>query len=170
MSMYYLVLIFKEMYSEYITTIHDIKVNRLKYVLEHNFTLDCNSGNNSKVITSSSKISRFVEGTNKEWKLETKLGLYQAILNEINLDFNSMMGSSTINSIYSSPIIERIDLNDVFNNLVVKTAPIPDTIRNSLTLNTSIEALSNRPRSTELLNYNSNILYLLINKLSPSLY
>ena len=83
-------------------------------------------------------------------------------------------------SIYSSPIIERIDLNNVFNTMVINTAPIVETMdnnsisinsnRNSLTLNTSLDLFRDRPRNKELLNYESNILFLLINSLSPSIY
>jgi hypothetical protein len=42
--------------------------------------------------------------------------------------------------------------------------------RNSLTLNTSIDLLRGQTRNKELLNYHSNILYLLINNLSPIIY
>jgi len=96
------------------------------------------------------------------------------------LDFNFVYNPSLIKSNYSSPIIERIDLNNVFNSMVIKTAPIIETMdnnylsinsnRNSLTLNTFIDLLQGRSRSKELLNYQSNILYLLINNLSPSVY
>lgn len=101
-------------------------------------------------------------------------------MREVNLDFSSIENPSTINSIYSSPIIERIDLNSVFNTMVINTAPLVETInnnslsinsnRNSLTLNTSLDLLGNRTINKELLNYQSNILYLLINNLSPSIY
>ncbi len=125
------------------------------------------------------KISRFIEA-NRELKFNAKLGIYHCIINEISLDFSSRDTTLTINSVYSSPIIERIDLNNIFNTLTSNTTFVPESVinnnlginnnRNSLTLNTSIDAVTNRVRSTELLNYQSNILYLLINKLSPSIY
>jgi hypothetical protein len=104
-------------------------------------------------------------------------------MNEVNLDFSSAINSSTMNSIHSinsSPIIERIDLNSVFNNMVINTTSVVESMdnnplsinsnRNSLTLNTSIDLLRGHSRNKELLNYQSNILYLLINNLSPSIY
>jgi len=101
-------------------------------------------------------------------------------MSKINLDFTSGDTSLATNSVYSSPIIERINLNSVFNSFAVNTVSVTEPIinnsfglnsnRSSLTLNTSIDALSSRPISRELLNYQSNILYLLINKLSPSIY
>jgi hypothetical protein len=106
-------------------------------------------------------------------------------MNEVNLDFSSAGNVSIMNSIHSvnsihSPIIERIDLNNVFNTMVINTAPIVESMdnnylsiisnRNSLTLNTSIDLLRSQSRNKELLNYQSNILYLLINNLSPSIY
>ena len=101
-------------------------------------------------------------------------------MNEINLDFGSInISSVTTNSVYSSPIIERININNIFNTFTTNTASIIEpTInnlgissnRNSLTLNTSLDVLNNRPRNKELLNYQSNILYLLINNLSLSIY
>jgi hypothetical protein len=106
-------------------------------------------------------------------------------MDEANLDFSSQGNISIMNSIHSvnpihSPIIERIDLNNVFNKMVINTAPIIESMdsnslsinsnRNSLTLNTSIDLLRSQSRNKELLNYQSNILYLLINNLSPSIY
>jgi predicted glycosyltransferase involved in capsule biosynthesis len=104
-------------------------------------------------------------------------------MKEVNLDFSSAIDAAIIHpvhSINSSPIIERIDLNGVFNKIVINTAPIIESMdsnslsinsnRNSLTLNTSIDLLRSQSRNKELLNYQSNILYLLINNLSPSIY
>jgi hypothetical protein len=106
-------------------------------------------------------------------------------MDEANLDFNSQYNTSLMNSIHSvnsvhSPIIERIDLNNVFNKMVVNIAPVVEIMdsnslsinsnRNSLTLNTSIDLLRDQARNKELLNYQSNILYVLINNLSPSIY
>ena len=176
----YLILICKETYSEYIINTRSIKANHLRYISEHSFITTNNSiVNNYKSNISINKINRFVEA-NKKWKFDANLAIYQTIINEINLNFSSRSTSLAINSVYSSPIIERIDLNNVFNTLTINTTIVSESAinnslglnsnRNSLTLNTSIEALQNKARSTELLNYQSNILYLLINKLSPSVY
>jgi hypothetical protein len=101
-------------------------------------------------------------------------------MNEVNVDFNSGANISVMSIVNSSPIIERIDLSSLFNTMVINTAPVIETMdnnslsinsnRNSLTLNTSIDLLGGQSRNKELLNYQSNILYLLINNLSPSIY
>lgn len=118
------------------------------------------------------KSSRFIE-VNRDWFINAKLSIYQPIMNEVNLDFSSQGNSSIMNSIHSinsSPIMEWIDLNGIFNNMVLNTAPIVESMdsnslsfnsnRNSLTLNTSIDLLRSLSRNKELLNYQSNILYL----------
>lgn len=104
-------------------------------------------------------------------------------MGEINLDFSSQGNVTLINSVHSlnsSPIIERIDLNSVFNKIVINTTPILESMDNnflsinshinSLILNTSMDLLRGQSRNKELLNYQSNILYILINNISPSIY
>lgn len=192
-SMFYLLQLCKEMYNEYIFNIYKIKVNRIQYILEHSFISSNNLDDNFRLSISSSKVNMLFN-INNELKSEyvrvhnrsifqsmkkTNISIFQSIINEINLDFNSCRFSG-INSFNSSPIIERIDLNNVFNTLVANTVPISEPVidnsvginsnRNSLTLNTSVDSFINKPRNRELLNYQSNILYLLINKLSPSIY
>jgi|GEM_PF-1996413 hypothetical protein len=104
-------------------------------------------------------------------------------MNEINLDFNAK-GTGTfsgINSSYSSPIIERININNIFSNAISSTNThnsIPNSLgihgidyssnRNSVIVDNVL--MNTKVRTTELLNYNSNILYCLINGLSPSIY
>ena len=93
-------------------------------------------------------------------------------MNEINLDFN-VKGSGTFSGINSSPIIERININNIFSNAISSTNT-SNSIPNSLGIH-GIDYSSNRNfvivdnvlmntkvRTTELLNYNSNILYCLI--------
>lgn len=105
-------------------------------------------------------------------------------MGEINLDFSSQGNVTLINSVHSlnsSPIIERIDLNSVFNKIVINTTPILESMDNnflsinshinSLILNTSMDLLRGQSRNKELLNYQSNILFfILINNISPSIY
>lgn len=161
---------------------HNIKVNHFNSMLHHNFNPKNNLINYYMLNSPRDKISRFVE-INNEFFNNARLSIYLPIINEVNLDFSSEANNLIMNSIYSinsSPIIERIDLNSVFNTMVLNTAPIIETMdnnslsinsnRNSLTLNTSIDLLGSQPRNKELLNYQSNILYLLINNLSPSIY
>lgn len=173
---YYFVLVYKEIYSDYIINIQRVKANHLRYMLEHSFIINSNEIKISKPI-SINKISRFVE-LNKEWRSEAKLGIYQSIVNEVNLNFTSMVSPRRTDVIYSSPIIERIDINNVFNNIVTNTINelsnnnsfATNSNRNSLTLNTSVDIFRDKVKNRELLNYQSNILYLLINKISPSIY
>jgi hypothetical protein len=179
-SIFRLMLICKDVYSEYVLNMFKIKANHLKYMLEYKLSLN----RNMKVPIIIDLTNRLVH-YNWEWKSEwfngykslsfinTKLDIYQSIINNLTLDF----------TYYPSPIIERIDLNSAFNTLIsnkviiyepINTNPLGiqniNSNRNSLILDTSDNGLYNRARNTELLNYQSNILYLLINKLSPSLY
>jgi len=179
---YKYIMVFKEIHGDYIYNVHGIRINKNKQILEYSFDKNSYLLYNNTLNTSNNKISRFIE-VNKEWKFNANanLGIYKYIMNEINLDFSYTNNSLEINSIYPSPIIERIDLNNVFNTLVVKITPIVETVnnnnslilnnnRNSLTLNTSIDLFQDKYQGKELLNYQSNILYLLINNLSPSIY
>jgi hypothetical protein len=107
------------------------------------------------------------------------LGIYQSIINTLNLDFKGAGTFSGINSYYSSPIIERVNINSIFSNAIASTNTANETL-NSLgihginyggNINFVVEnGLMNRLKTTELLNYQSNILYCLINGLSPSIY
>jgi hypothetical protein len=128
-------------------------------------------------------------GTQQEPAFSNRLGIYQSIINEINLDFRSNNALPALNSTHSSPIIERVNLNNIFANAIASTRPtisIVDTTtsasNNSLVIQTQsiynnrnysiVDSLLMGPRSPgrEILNYNSNVLYCLINGLSPSTY
>jgi hypothetical protein len=116
--------------------------------------------------------------------MNIKVGIYQFVISQINLDFNETRttGLSAINSSYSSPIIERVNIDNLFSNAITSTSTVNDTIsNNSLVVQTQglynnrnyviiDSVLMNKPRGTELLNYQSNILYCIINGLSPSIY
>jgi hypothetical protein len=87
---------------------------------------------------------------------------------------------SGINSSYSSPIIERVNINNIFSNAIASTNIANDSTnslgiqginynsRNSLIVDNLL--MNTKVKTTELLNYQSNILYCLINGLSPSIY
>ena len=176
MVLCYLIMIYKEAYNEYVVHMRNIKINNIRYISEHSFTKNSLT-NNYKPNIYASKVSRFIE-ENRKLKVEANLGICKTIMNEISLNFSSENNYLATNSINSSPIIERINLNSVFNTFTTNTTSISEPLisnslginRNSLTLDTSIDALAHKARSRELLNYQSNILYLLINKLSPSIY
>ena len=190
-------------YKYNLYNIDNINVKPLKFALEEKFINNNNNIFNCIKTPVSDKVNGLVE-FNKEWRsiyvLKNKtsfinnfpskpeLGVYQSIINEINLDFYTKTNAfSTLNSTHSSPLIERVNINSIFSNAIASTRPsinIVDSINtsNSLVINTqSIHSNRNYsildntliwPRSPgrELLNYNSNVLYCLINGLSPSTY
>ena len=181
-----------DIYDKYIFSLREGRVSYNKCVLEHKLSL--NQGlNNTKIIFNTFKPSII---RIKNWRYEylfkpkltsihdtnSELEIYKSIINEINLDFNKSTGVlSGINSSYSSPIIERVNINSIFSN-AISSINTHNSIPNSLGIH-GIDYSSNRNfvvvgnvlmnsklRTTELLNYESNILYCLINGLSPSIY
>lgn len=197
----YIILLFTDVYNNDVNHIDKIKVENIKFGLEQKFPLQMGTFNFLKAPFINDKVDGLAE-FNHDWRSEyliknkssfiigirNKLSVYQSIINELNLDFHSV---NSVNNSHvmqnSSPIIERINLNNVFSNAIASTRPsinIVDSINtsNSLVINTqSIHSNRNYsiidntliwPRSPgrELLNYNSNVLYCLINGLSPSTY
>jgi hypothetical protein len=186
----FIVVVYKDAHSYYNFALGESKTNYNKCVLEHKLILN-HVVNNTNTAFSTHK-TNFIY---KEWRCEylfnnkwtsihnTKLDVYQSIINEINLDFNAK-GTATfsgLNSTYSSPIIDRVNINNIFYNAIYSTNMINDTT-NSLGIqginysnNRNFVIVDNllintRVKNTELLNYQSNILYCLINGLSPSTY
>jgi len=189
---YNIFILCKDMYDQYVLTLREGRVNYNKCVLEHKLSL--NQGlNDAKIIFNNFKPSIIrVKNWRHEYLFKPKLtsihntnselGIYKSIIKEINLDFNKSTGIfSSINSSYSSPIIERANINSIFLN-AISSMNTHNSIHNSLGIH-GIDYSSNRNfvvvgnvlmntklRTTELLNYQSNILYCLINGLSPSIY
>jgi len=178
-------------YDQYIFTMREGRVSYNKCVLEHRLSL--NQGlNNTNIIFNNFKPSII---RIKNWRYEYlfkpkltplhdpngELGIYKSIINQINTDFKSTGVFSGINSSYSSPIIERVNINSIFSN-AISSMNTHNSIPNSLGIhgvdyssNINFVVVDNvlinsRLRTTELLNYQSNILYCLINGLSPSIY
>lgn len=189
--LFYIVIFFKDMYDRYIFILCENRAKSLKFILEHRFSYN-NLNNthtgfkfeyNNHIIF---KEWRSLYLFNNEWtsfdSTNNKLGIYQSIINEVNLDFNKGTNTfSVVNSSYSSPIIDRVNINSIFSNAIASTNIASDTT-NSLgisgtnyTSNRNFVIVDNalintRLRTTELLNYQSNILYCIINGLSPSTY
>lgn len=184
----FFLIVFKDIYGQYIFALHEGKINYNRCVLEHKILLTHVLNANSGLINKSNLIGfrelRYEFLFNYKWIYDynNEIGIYQSIINEINYDFNIDTGTfSGINSSYSSPIIERVNINNIFSNAIASTSTVNDTtsslgiqginygsnrnfvIVDNLLINTKL-------RSTELLNYQSNILYCLINGLSPSIY
>ncbi len=199
----FFILLYTDICNNYTNNIDIIKVENIKFGLEQKSLLKMDRFNYLKAPLLNEKVNGLVE-FNLDWRSEcllknkssfligirNKLSVYQSIINELNLDFQSI--PSRGNSLHSSPIIERININNIFSNAIASTRPtisIIDTAgsssidsTNSLVINTQ-SIFSNRnysiidntliwPRSPgrEVLNYNSNVLYCLINGLSPTTY
>jgi len=197
----YLVVLVIDIYNNYL----NVEVSNLKYTKEEVSPLKKNIFNYLGESLASQKVEGLVE-FNQEWRsvnllknksffikdfpFTLKSGIYQSIINEINWDFQSKTNAfSTLHSSYSSPLIERVNINNIFSNAIASTRPSITIVDNfstdsttSLVINT--QSISNNrnysiidntliwPRSPgrELLNYNSNVLYCLINGISPSTY
>lgn len=192
----YFIELFAYVYNNY-TNVDKIDNDKLKYVLDKK----CTKSNyifNYIAMPISNEINGLVE-FNQEWKsvcvLKNKtsfihnlphkfeIGLYQSIVNEINLDFQTKTVSfPTLNS---SPILEKVNINNIFSNAIESTRPTISIVdnanpNNSLVIQTQnlhrkfsiVDNLLIGPGSPrrELLNYNSNVLFCLINGLSPSTY
>jgi hypothetical protein len=195
---FYMVLICKYLYYSY--NIDIISINNYENFFEDKFLLN-NAKQDIFNNTKTSLISQQINGLhdfNQKWKSEcilknnnlfitsntnNKIGIYQSIISQINLDFNTKTSFPTINSSNPSPIIERININNIFSNAITATRNTSnDIIYNSLELQTQglhgnrnyvvVDGIlmGHRPRASELLNYQSNILYCIINGLSPSTY
>ena len=173
----YLIITLKDIYYEYLYTICEIKINYLNRMLEHR-SLSHNKGCIESISTRifAYKSVNFYNGLEFDCihsykSSNLKYNIYQPIINEINLDFRT-----SFSEISSSPVIERIDINKVFNKIIEDTTHIVES-NNSLGINNNRDSLKldtfslrDDIKNKELLNYQSNILYLLINKLSPSIY
>ena len=183
----------------------------ISYILDNEFTDSDDTEN-----TLASQMVKGLVDFNKEWKSEcllrnktsfitsrvtdksTNISIFQYIANKINLDFNYSRSPLEINTLdvspinqstLLSPIIERVKINDLFNNAIqslntAKDAAYDTPLRiqtqglhsnnefiniEGLLMNRSPGITINRVGGIELLNYNSNVLYCLINGISPSI-
>jgi hypothetical protein len=187
----FLIIIFKDIYHQYIFALRENRVNFNRCIWEHRYCLyHALNNNNIDVITYKTnfiniKEWRFEYIFNNKWasihNINNELGIYQSIVNAINIDFNAKgnITFSRLNSAYSSPLIERVNINSIFSNAIASTS-ITNEVTNSLGIqginfnrNSIILGdlvINTKVKTTELLNYQSNILYCLINGLSPSIY
>ena len=187
--MLFLIILINDIYHHYIFALQDSKVNYNRCIWEHkvllNGVLNITENLYTKTGFNDLKLLTTQDIYNYEWitnnNTQYQLGIYQSIINEINLDFNikGAEAFSGLNSSYSSPIIERVNINNIFSNALASSSNINDNAnslgihginynRNSIIVDNGLN--STRIKTTELLNYQSNILYCLINGLSPSLY
>jgi len=170
------VLAYINIHDQYIHTINSVKLNHLKDMLEYRLTLTTNFSNTDKELININKSIRLIpfhqkvviksDYTNKS--LSNEPSIAELILKEVNSDFSST----------TSPILEEVQLNNI--NLTVKTEVVQHNMVNNALgiytdkgylisrLNDSME--TDRIKGKELLNYESNILYILVNGLSSSIY
>lgn len=184
-----LFIIIKDIFEEYIFAVRIGKGYYNKCVWEHKVLLNevLYTTNNlfAKTSFNSFELLRYEDIYKYRWisvyNTNEGISIYQSIINEINYDFNvkGTEAFSGLNSSYSSPIIERVNINNIFSNAIATTNIFSDNAnslgihgisnnRNSIIIDNSL--MTTRIKTTELLNYQSNILYCLINGLSPSLY
>lgn len=158
-----LLIILKDIINKF--NIHTINTrsNQLGYMLEHKIKIETNQ---IRLISIEEKISKFLN-TDKSWEDRYNL-LYNNIFNKSSIINSILIGLINLDfhSVAPSPIIDNITNQQLINNSLDAQG---------LRLNTNLPEiiLQNRmieSRPKELLNYQSNILYLLINGISPSLY
>jgi hypothetical protein len=174
-----ILLICKNTYYNYIYNYSEIRVNYLRYVLEYKLTCyDSFNRINDKSILSNKLITLFEFKEKLPFKpscfdkyISNKPGIAELILKDANLDFSSAI------AIAVSPSLNRVELKNT--NLSINTEIVQDAPVNALGIYSNkdytLSILSNviynnRARSKEILNYESNILYVLVNNLSPSIY
>jgi hypothetical protein len=197
--LYLVVFIYIDTYNIYIYSLQESRADHLKYILEHRFTSN-NTSSNYELSVITEKMSKFnMNNTlaSVEWKfkythfynnLTDILKIDPSILSNVNLDFSSMVSNSVCEArnivdntfITSSPIISQANfngVNPVLNiNPILNFEPIYRDYTNSIGIHGNRDSLALVTndlvlgKSKELLNYQSNILYCLINGLSPSLY
>lgn len=152
-----------------IEKLNDLNVHtrsfQLGYMFQHKTRLELSNVNILKI---DDKINKFIStDKNLENKIILFYGnifwkssiLHSILISLIDLDFHSVA---------PSPIIDNITNQQLTNNsLDVQNLRI-NTNLSEIIMNNRI--LENRSKPKELLNYQSNILYLLINGISPSLY
>lgn len=176
-----IILICKDIYDDCISNLHKNRINNLKYTLEYKCKLNNNLINNMEY-TEFNKIDILI--LNKKLKFEciclynnipNRLNIAKSIIDEIHLSFRDMINVSTVNS----PIIDQVNYNtNSLLNIHTVNQEIPNNPlgiqgiygnKNSLVVSNNF-IIGNNHRKTELLNYQSNILYILLNGLSPSIY
>lgn len=190
----YIIFVCKDIYYQYVLNIREIKINYNEYIYSNRFVRNYLGNNMSKPLISNNTNAlvnlneeiRYKYLINNKWtsinNLSTQLDIYHSVLSKINLDFNVKYDDnfSALNSYYPSPIIEQVNINKIFSNAIMSNRVNDITYNNSLSIqginynrNYAIigdNLVNTKLRTTEILNYQSNILYCIINGISPSTY
>jgi hypothetical protein len=110
----------------------------------------------------------------KDYFTDDKLIILRAILNEVNINFQSL-----VNTINNTPVITQTNLTDFLFEARDVHAQAPINPLGIQGINHNLDEVihmldeyivEHRSQSLERLNYHSNIMYILVNKLSPSIY
>lgn len=170
-----IILMINNIYYEYVQYVHKVKGDHLKWVLENRFTSNSISSNE---INPMDKISKFnkIEFNQKykDYFTDDKLIILRAILNEVNINFQSL-----VNTINNTPVITQTNLTDFLFEARDVHAQAPINPLGIQGINHNLDEVihmldeyivEHRSQSLERLNYHSNIMYILVNKLSPSIY
>ena len=155
--------LFKIIYEEYLTYIHKVKGEHLKWVLENRLTINYTSH-----IEINDKFSKFID-LNKEWRNELRdnfndknIGIVKTIINELNVNFKSFTDSihntpkTLFEARFSHPLAPNHPLG--LQGLNYNSNEIIKMLDNYL--------IEHGSQSLERLNYQSNIMYILVNGLS----
>lgn len=193
----YIIILYTDIYNNYIDNVDKVKVDEINSVWEHKPSLKIDIFDYLRAPLLNNKVNGLIDFY-QEWKCinilknkspfivdfsaPSKPQIYQSIINEINLDFRAKTNAfPTSSSSHSSPIIERVNINNIFTNAITSMSSTDTTISgNSLRIQTQginsnrnffiiDNLLYDRPSTRELLNYESNILYCMINGISPSI-
>lgn len=167
-------------YKDYITEVHNIKINKIKFILNNSIRTNYNNSLTNTLYNSyhENKLSKFID-LSKDWK-QSYIDYLKYKRPSLNI-VSSILDSKS-HQVSSSPILNHTynNLNDFLYNQV--RGARPDIINNPLgisgihhDIDEVISMLDNyqaenRRHSLELLNYQSNIMYIIVNRLSPSLY
>jgi hypothetical protein len=173
-----LIFIFNQVYQEYINYVNEIKGSHLKWVLENRFSFSNNNNNNPNITFK--RISRFLEfKTELIYEYKDFLSKYNntnilnTILNELSINFKS-----EVVSINATPNLNKGSLTDFLFEARGLHPMAPSNPLGIQGINHNLDEISNmldkyllehRSQSLERLNYHSNIMYILVNKLSPYL-
>jgi hypothetical protein len=166
---------FNDLYYNYHINLNNEKANHLRWILENRFT----SNNNivhKDVVLNSCKINKFYT-INPDWGnystyFTKKLNIVNSIITQLNINFDSVT-----NSIQASPnmrnytnltefLFEARPAHDLAPNNPLGIQGINHNIDEVISM-LDAYILEHRTERLERLNYHSNIMYILVNKLSP---
>ncbi len=171
----YIIDVVNELYSNYIQELHRIKGDHIRFIMENRIT--CNKTIEEYSSIDYNKISKFVD-INSEWRYEIKnllkrYDILLPILNQLDINFHSI--TSLFNT---TPYLDNSSnlLSYIFEE---RPLHLDINVNNPLGIqgieyhvDQAIDLINKYmlEYQQERLNYESNLLYILINRLTPSSY